>query len=343
MRHLPAKTPDLFVDGSLLNTNQKKLLTLLSDGTFHSGEELADILKISRSSVWKHLHLLEELSIKVISVSGKGYRLDRTLELFDHKKITANLSPTSKGLLTKLEIFDQIASTNTYLLNQNANIHASGMVCLAEQQTAGKGRRGRTWISPFGSNIYLSILWLFQSGPMEIAGLSLAIGVAVVRALRQLYAIEFSLKWPNDIYFESKKLGGILVEVSGEAGGPCKAVIGLGLNLNMPSKDGDLIDQAWIDLAQITGKDILEKNQLTALLLNNIFTLIQEFENHGLAVILDEWRRYDCLVNKQVTLFVGTKQINGIVKGINDNGLIVISAPDGSTQAYASGEISFNG
>ena len=116
------------------------------------------------------------------------------------------------------------------------------MVCFAEHQSAGKGRRGRQWVSPFGSNIYMSILWRFQQdGIACTAGLSLAVGVAVIRALKTYGFNEVGLKWPNDIYCQGKKLGGILIEVSGEADGPCAVIIGLGLNLFLPEIQGQTI------------------------------------------------------------------------------------------------------
>jgi BirA family biotin operon repressor/biotin-[acetyl-CoA-carboxylase] ligase len=325
-----------------ISDKQKKILSLLADGEFHSGTELADTLGISRSAIWKHLNGLAELGLQHSAVSGKGYRLDNALELLDASKIKEAVSDQAGALISSFEIFDQIDSTNRYLVERSQHNGLSGSVCFAEHQTAGKGRRGRQWVSPYGSNIYLSILWRFQQGPAAISGLSLAIGVAVIRALKQHEISDIGLKWPNDIYSQGKKLGGILVEVSGETDGPCSAVIGLGLNLFLPENEAEGITQAWTDLTTITGQSRLLRNQLSGTLLNHLLPIIAEFENTGIQAYLDEWRSYDCLSGKSATLFIGQQQFEGIVQGIDDNGMLLIERPDGNVQTFASGEVSFN-
>jgi BirA family transcriptional regulator, biotin operon repressor / biotin---[acetyl-CoA-carboxylase] ligase len=240
----------------LIPDKQKKILTLLADGEFHSGTELAEVLGISRSAICKQLKGLSELGLHHAAVSGKGYRLDKPLELLTHSRINAVLSEQNKALISTLEIHDTLNSTNSYLMERSQQNAPSGFICFAEHQTAGKGRRGRQWVSPYGNNIYLSILWRFQYGGIAVtAGLSLAMGVAVIRALRQHNIHDVGLKWPNDIYYQGKKLGGILIEVSGETDGPCAAVIGLGLNLFLPETQTQSITQAWTDLTRIIGEN----------------------------------------------------------------------------------------
>jgi BirA family biotin operon repressor/biotin-[acetyl-CoA-carboxylase] ligase len=325
-----------------ISDKQKQILILLADGEFHSGTELAVALGISRSAVWRQLNGLAELGLQHSAVSGKGYRLERSLELLLAAKINAVISDQAGALISSLEIHDQIDSTNRYLVERSQNNALSGAVCLAEYQTAGKGRRGRQWVSPYGCNIYLSILWRFQQGPAAISGLSLAIGVAVIRALKQHKIHDIGLKWPNDIYSQGKKLGGILVEVSGETDGPCSAVIGLGLNLFLPEAKAQGITQAWTDLTKITGQKRLYRNKLAGTLLNHLLPVIAEYESAGIQAYLDEWRDYDCLSGRSATLFVGQQQFEGIVRGIDDNGMLLIERPDGNVQTFASGEVSFN-
>lgn len=325
-----------------LTEKQKAILSLLADGQFHSGTELAKALNISRSAIWKQFDGLADLGLQHSAVSGKGYRLERPLELLEGNAILAAVDAHFYGLINSFEIFDQIPSTNTYLVERALDNAPSGAICLAERQTAGKGRRGRHWVSPFGSNIFLSILWRFQTSPLAISGLSLAIGVAVIRALKLHYGDVFHLKWPNDIYYQDKKLGGILVEVSGESEGPCAAVIGLGINLFLHGTEAAEITQPWTDLTQITGQHPLNRNALAGSLLNQLLLVITEFETVGVTVFLDEWRKYDCLKNKSATLFIGQHRYEGIVKGIDDNGLLLLTRPDGSIQAFASGEVSFS-
>ena len=327
----------------LISDKQKQILMLLSDGEFHSGTELAVALGVSRSAICKQLKGLTELGLQHAAVSGKGYRLDKPLDLLAHDAISAQLSESHKTLLATLEIHDTLNSTNSYLVERSQQQAPSGLVCFAEHQTAGKGRRGRHWVSPYGSNIYLSILWRFQQGGMAAtAGLSLAIGVAVIRALKQHHIHDVGLKWPNDIYSQGKKLGGILIEVSGEADGPCAAVIGLGLNLYLPDTQAHGITQAWTDLTKITGEAPLIRNQLAGSVLNHILAIVNGFESVGIQAYLDEWRSYDCLQGLPATLFIGQQQITGLVEGIDDNGLLLIQRSDGSIQAFASGEVSFS-
>lgn len=325
-----------------ISDKQKKILALLADGEFHSGTELAQVLGVSRSAVWKQLGGLAELGLQHAAVSGKGYRLDKPLELLAASKIQAFLDGRTRTLISVLEIHDQIDSTNRYLADYPQQAAALGLVCFAEHQTAGKGRRGRQWVSPFGSNIYLSIRWRFQRGYTGITGLSLAIGVAVIRALKQLGFAEVGLKWPNDIYSQGKKLGGILIEVSGESDGPCTAIIGLGLNRFLADAAADSITQAWTDLSKLTNPTMPDRNQLAGTLLNHLLAIIADFEQMGLQAYLEEWRHYDCLYNQSATLFIGEQAFTGVIAGIDDNGLLLISQANGKVNAFASGEVSFH-
>lgn len=326
-----------------ISDRQKKIINLLADGEFHSGTELAEKLGVSRSAIWKQLNGLAELGLGHSGVSGKGYRLNRPVELLEQDKIYQAVNSRAHALISSLEIHDQIHSTNSYLMECSQNNASTGLICLAEHQTAGKGRRGRAWVSPYGSNIYMSVLWRFQqSGPAALSGLSLAIGVAAIRALKHQQIQGIGLKWPNDLYCQGKKLGGILVEVSGESDGPCVVVVGLGLNLFLPETAAESITQSWTDLTKITGKNRLPRNQLVGTLLNHLLPVIAGFEDAGIKAYLDEWRMYDCLKNQAVTLHLGNQQIEGIVGGIDDNGLLLMKRQDGTVQLFASGEVSFN-
>lgn len=326
----------------LISDNLKLLLQVLADGHFHSGTELARVLAVSRTAVWKHLQSLAELGIDVVGVHGKGYRLQKPLQLLDAGQIEAHLDARIVPLLRGIDIHAVIASTNAYLMEIANRSQISGRVCLAEYQTAGKGRRGRAWVSPFGHNIYLSIVWHYPGGPAAIAGLSLAVGIAVVRALRKLGVDEVNLKWPNDIYWRGRKLAGILIEVSGESGGPCHAVIGLGLNVYLPGRQAETIEQAWVDLQQIAGDEIiLQRNRLVALLLNEMLPIIAGFEPAMLRNHVEEWREYDCMRGREATLFIGQQRFDGVVRGIDDQGLLLMESGEGEIRAFASGEVSF--
>ena len=325
------------------STKKKLLLQILSDGGFHSGTELAEQLEISRSAIWKQINALEGYGIEIAAVNGKGYRLHAPIELLD-KTLILELLPTSiRQHISVFEAHDQIDSTNSYLSALTHNKpESSGVVCLAGQQTAGKGRRGKQWVSPFGSNIYLSILWQFQEGPASLSGLSLAVGVAVIKALKIHQIENVGLKWPNDIYWQQKKLGGILVEVSGESNGPCSAVIGLGLNLYLPEQEASEIEQGWVDTKQILGaSNQVSRNQLLATLIEQLLDIIAHYTEQSFAQYRDEWRQFDCMPGQQVSLCMGNRKIDGIVQGINDDGLLLLKTQNGQVQSFASGEVSF--
>jgi BirA family transcriptional regulator, biotin operon repressor / biotin---[acetyl-CoA-carboxylase] ligase len=321
---------------------QRQLLQVMADGQFHSGATLAVRLNLSRSAIWKHIQAFMALGIEVMAVSGKGYRLENPLNLLDINAIQAELTAAIQGKCLEIAVFDQCESTNNHLMAEARQGRVENKACLAEYQTAGKGRRGRHWVSPFGQNIMLSVLWRFESGTSAIAGLSLAIGVAVIRALKNQGIEDVGLKWPNDIFWQGKKLGGILIEVSGETNGPCAVVVGLGLNGYVPAKAAADINQEWVDLRQITGQTTLNRNRLVAALLNTLIPMLAEFEHTDLLPYLQEWRRYDCMLNQTVTVQLHNQALSGIVKGIDDDGLLLLQDGKGNLQAFSSAEISFN-
>jgi len=326
----------------IFSENQKKIITILADGQFHSGTELAEVIGMSRSAICKQLKHLAELGLEFSAISGKGYCLENALQLLSNEAIDKNLTSAAKSLISTLEIHQSIDSTNNYLVEMAQQSKKTGVVCFAEYQTAGKGRRGREWVSPFGSNIYLSILWQFQNGPASISGLSLAVGVAVIRALNDCGIKGVGLKWPNDIFWQEKKLAGILIEVSGESNGPCSAVVGLGLNFYIPKDKAKAITQDWVDLSQILSKNSFDlRNKLASALLNQLMPMIANFEQDTLTSYIEEWRQYDCMKNKAVQIFMGKHVYSGTVDGIDDDGLLLLADQQGQVKAFASGEVSF--
>ncbi|MFM8333036.1 MAG: bifunctional biotin--[acetyl-CoA-carboxylase] ligase/biotin operon repressor BirA [Candidatus Methylumidiphilus sp.] len=317
---------------------RKAILKLLADGAFHSGSHIAQTLHCSRASVWSIIHELQQLGLEINAVSGKGYRLARPLELLDAEVIAAQLSAEARPLLTLLDIHDQLDSTNTYLMAQATAGLASGAVCLAEHQTAGRGRVGRVWQSPFAGNICLSVLWRFEE-QASVAGLSLSIGVALAHALRRAGIAGLGLKWPNDVLWQARKLGGILLEVSGEAHGRCAVVVGIGLNLHIPPAAAEAIDQDWVDLGQITGGAPPSRNRLVALLLDEVLRLLADYPERGLAGYIEEWRQWHCHAGRAVALHLGGKTIVGTLLGVSDAGLLVLDCGEAGVKEFASGEL----
>ena len=320
-----------------------QLLRILADGQFHSGTALGTVLGMGRSAIWKHLHALTEWGIDLHAVSGKGYRLAQPVELLDRDLILKALPPSSASILTALEVHHEIDSTNRYLMNKVRIGAPSGQACLAERQQAGRGRRGRVWVSPFGANIYLSLLWRFTLNAESLSGLGLAVGVAVSRALHEEGLTEAGLKWPNDILWQNRKLAGILLEMSGEMSGPCAVVIGLGINVRMPSAAAQTIDQPWADLETALGRHV-SRNQLASRLLQHLIHALQEFESSGFSGFRQEWARHDLANGKAVVLHlagstVTGSTVNGIGRGVDASGALILENHTG-VRHYPYGEVS---
>ncbi len=277
--------------------------------------------------------------MEIFSVRGKGYRLTHPLELLDEDKLLAAMSLESQTLTRKLDIHQSIESTNACLLEQEAEDMVSGHVCLAEQQTAGRGRRGRFWVSPYGCNIYFSLLWKFSMGPAQLGGLSLAAGLSVVRSLESVGVSGVGLKWPNDVYWRGRKLAGLLLEVTGEAEGPSSVVLGIGINTGMSKKQGEFIDQPWVSLHEITGGNNISRNRLTGLVLDNLIQTVVAFEKDGLRPLLDEWHNYDLYYDQPVRVQMGKKSVDGVHRGIDSAGALLLEQ-GGVISPYHGGEVS---
>ena len=305
--------------------SQQALLSILADGKYHSGTDLGDIFGVSRAAVGKAIQKIElNYGLSVFAVKGKGYRLQQPLDLLNEKVIRQKLSDQTSSQLSQLEIFFDIDSTNRYLNCKSVDGAASGYLVLAEQQTKGKGRRGRTWVSPFASNLYLSLLWRFQYGPSHLGCLSLFIAVAIVRALNKAGAKDVGVKWPNDIYWKNKKLAGILLEMRGEFSGPSAVVIGVGINIAMSSvsKEAEKIDQPWVDVETIVGKKI-ERNDFSVLVIEALFDVLNEIPEQE-NKLLKEWQQMDILKNKNVEVSFADKVIYGEALGINKDGALLV-------------------
>jgi len=218
------------------NTIPLTLINILADGEFHSGEHLGERLGMSRAAINKHIQTLRDWGIDVFTVPGKGYSLPEPIQLLDEAFI---LSQISEGTVNVLPVID---STNQYLLERLDKLK-SGDACIAEYQQAGRGRRGRQWFSPFGTNLYLSMYWRLEQGPAAAIGLSLVIGIVIAEVLQKLGAHDVRVKWPNDLYLNDRKLAGILVELTGKTGDAAQIVMGAGINLAMKSVATEVVNQ----------------------------------------------------------------------------------------------------
>lgn len=313
-----------------------RLLQLLSDGENHSGQELAGLLGVSRTAIWKQLAKLDALGLELISQTGKGYSLVGGLDLLDAGSINDGLREHVRQKLTRLSILSAIDSTNAFLMRQEPE---SGIaVCFAEYQTAGRGRRGRKWVSPFAGNIYLSLRISNNSGLGVFEGISLAIGVAVARALDKLGVNDVKLKWPNDILWSGKKLGGILIEVVGDPSGTCHLVVGLGINLQTKKSMVQSIDQPWIALDAILPEPPA-RNRVASCLLNHIVPLLDTYGAQGFSLYKNEWESLNAQANQMVDLHIGANQLTGVMKGVNLSGALLLETDKG-IEIFHGGEVS---
>ncbi len=218
------------------NTVPLKLIALLANGEFHSGEQLGETLGMSRAAINKHIQTLRDWGVDVFTVPGKGYSLPEPIQLLNAKQILGQLDGGSVAVLPVID------STNQYLLDRIGELK-SGDACIAEYQQAGRGRRGRKWFSPFGANLYLSMFWRLEQGPAAAIGLSLVIGIVMAEVLRKLGADKVRVKWPNDLYLQDRKLAGILVELTGKTGDAAQIVIGAGINMAMRRVEESVVNQ----------------------------------------------------------------------------------------------------
>ena len=316
------------------------VLHVLADGHFHSGEALAQRFNVTRATIWNAVQHAENLGIEIFSVRGRGYKLPLAINLLDKNAVLKAIGEQRAWFA--LEVLDEVASTNTYLMQ---NKHAAHATCVAAHvQTNGKGRRGRTWVSQLGASLTFSLLWRFQCGAAALSGLSLCVGVALIRALRDFEVNTAQLKWPNDVLVDGKKLAGILIELQGDLEGPSAAVIGVGINLDfnssLPKNVLESIDQPAIDLASVKA---IDQNALLGAILKHLADVLSGFETNGFVALRDEWLRYHAYENKPVRMLLpnGT-DVQGVVRGVAEDGILLVETALG-LQRFSAGEISLRG
>ncbi|ORM64374.1 bifunctional biotin--[acetyl-CoA-carboxylase] ligase/biotin operon repressor BirA [Pantoea rwandensis] len=312
------------------NSVPLKLVALLADGEFHSGEQLGEALGMSRAAINKHIQTLKSWGLDVYTVTGKGYSLPAPVQLLNEADILSHLHQPD------LDVIPVIDSTNQYLLDRMDQL-PSGHACIAEYQQAGRGRRGRKWFSPFGSNLYLSMYWRLEQGPAAAMGLSLVIGIVMAEVIQSLGVPDVRVKWPNDLYLNDRKLAGILVELTGKTGDAAQIVMGAGVNLVMRSEGASEINQGWINL-QEAGVEI-DRNELAAKIINSLREALPIFERDGLAPFVGRWDALDNFINRPVKLLIGDREVHGIARGIDKQGGLLLEQED-ELKSWVGGEIS---
>jgi BirA family biotin operon repressor/biotin-[acetyl-CoA-carboxylase] ligase len=319
-----------------------ELIRLMADGKLHSGTELAEILGCSRTAVWKHLQSLDELGLAMTAVPGRGYQLDEPIELLEPARIRQSLDAPVLDRLEALTVESITDSTSEALRRAPSPAPGRVRVAMAEFQRGGRGRRGRGWLSPFASGLCLSASWTMDPGPAGFAGLSLALGVSAQTALAAVGANGVGLKWPNDLVVNGAKLGGLLLDLEGEAGGPMKVVAGIGINvrrnagLHAAVHRDDALVPAFLDDCCPSHPS---RNTLAAGLISAFCDALARFERNGFEPFADAWRRLDALQGKAVRITVGNRVWEGEARGIAPDGALLV-ARDGELEAVMSGDVS---
>lgn len=294
-------------------------------------------LGVTRAAVNKAIKSLVALGLEIHRVPGRGYRYANASVLLEQETILDRLE--NRSLVKHLHILNETDSTNGYLLNLANQSDVHQHVCLAENQKIGRGRRGRQWVASPYSNILMSISWQFVSGPASLAGLSLAAGVAIVEALSDLGVDGIGLKWPNDLMWRGQKLGGVLVDIQGEASGPCLAVLGVGLNVKLHQHVVDSIDQEWVDLCQISGQ-LMDRNFISAALIYRLTHMFKSFAENGFEEYRQSWHDLHIHKDQAVCLTQKDSQLNGIAEGVDATGALIIKEVTGKRRLVHSGDVS---
>ncbi len=313
------------------------LLALLGDGRFHSGEALGERLGVSRAAVWKRIRALREAGMTVHSVRGRGYRLDAPVEWLDAGRILSAMPAGARERLGGLEIVPVLDSTNARLLARCEAGLPCGSACLAEMQRAGRGRRGRHWLSPPARNLYLSVYWYFETGVSALAALSVRLGLRLASLLEGMGVEGLRVKWPNDLLIGERKVGGILVELRGDPLDATHVVAGIGLNLGMP--EAAPIDQPWADLATAARRR-LSRNAVAGAVLGATLELLHELAEGEEASWQPLWPRYDALAGRRVRVVWPDRSLEGTAMGIDASGALLLREAGGGMRRVASGEVS---
>lgn len=313
---------------------------MLADGRFRSGEDIARAAGVSRGSVWLAVRELERAGLAIDRVRGRGYRLSQPVSVLDAGEVARHLGAAARRFV--LEIVDSVDSTNTLLMQRAGGGTPHASVIVAEHQSAGRGRMGRTWHAGVGGALTFSLLWRFESGAGALTGLSLAVGVALARVFQALGVQGATLKWPNDLVWRGAKLAGILVEMQGDALGPSYAVIGVGVNVRVSEAVRKRVNQAVTDLETARGAP-LDRNEVLARLLSELERVLDGFARDGFRALRAEWERRHAYQGHavQLTLPDGTVE-SGVARGVADDGALVVDTASG-LRRYHTGEVSLRG
>jgi BirA family biotin operon repressor/biotin-[acetyl-CoA-carboxylase] ligase len=317
---------------------------LLADGRLHSGERLAQVLGLSRAAVWKGIERLRMRGIDIEAVPRRGYKLPDAVELLEESAIRAAVAGDRLNRLRSLAVLFDVDSTNTRLLALGPPPRGCTDIVLSELQHAGRGRRGRHWIAPFGGSIALSMSWSFADASRASPALSLCVGVAIARALERAGALGVGLKWPNDIWFDDRKMGGILIEVRAEASGPAHVVLGVGLNVRLSPGMRAQIEASGVKAAAVADACAAppSRNFIAGAIIDALLSMLADFERDGFSGFREAWTALDALRDRPAQVMMGEAVIYGTARGVDAHGALRLER-DGRVQEFVSGEVSLRG
>ena len=322
--------------------NPPSLLALLADGRLHSGERLARDMGMTRAAVWKGIERLRLQGIEVEAVPRRGYRLSRAVELLADTELRGALGAAAEARLRRLEVLFDVDSTNTRLLAAEPPPYGVADVVLSELQHAGRGRRGREWIAPFGGSVALSMGWSFTDASRASPSLSLCVGVAIARALARAGAVGIGLKWPNDLWFGDRKVGGVLIELRAEASGPAHVVIGVGLNVTLAPASRELIEASGVRVAAVADAcaEAPSRNFIAGAIIDELLSMLVQFERQGFGAFRDAWLALDALQGRPARVLLGGGgSVAGIARGVDAVGALRLDR-EGRIEEFLSGEVS---
>lgn len=310
-----------------------QLLELLADGRFHSGEAIARAMGVSRAAVWKGIQRLQALGGEIDAVRGRGYRSRYPIEALVAQRIASYLDPSVQTLLDRLDVVASIDSTNSALLGEADDDRRA---LFAEHQRRGRGRRGRSWESPWGGGLYLSLRWRYTELPSGPGGLALVIGVALAEALEALGYGAIGVKWPNDLLRDGRKLGGVLIELTGDPTGPCRLVIGTGVNWHLPPALESELDQPVTGLMNGVRADRLPgRNRVAAALVDALVRACHAFPDNLGDSLAERWQRRDILYGREIVLRQASGPVMGRMVGVDYDGALLLETAAGSRRFYS--------
>jgi BirA family biotin operon repressor/biotin-[acetyl-CoA-carboxylase] ligase len=318
----------------------QRVFQRLDDRSFQSGEALAADLSVTRAAVWKAVEQLRELGVALDAQPNKGYRLAAGVSALSAERIEAQLPGEVRASLEVLLVEWTLESTNTRLLDALPPAAGKASVVLAEHQTGGRGRRGRGWVAPPGGAICLSLAWQYADMPVDLSALSLVVGLCAVNALAGLGVPGVSLKWPNDLVTREGKLGGILIEMRTESGGPVHVVAGIGLNVSLDDAARAAVKATGTNADDIRAHrtPVPDRNHIVAALLARLVPALEGFPRHGLTPHLDNWHDCDALREHEVRVEVAGEITRGVARGIDAHGALLVETPAGMRR-FISGEV----